>query len=90
MISRCTNSNHTNYARYGGPGIGIEDPRQSKFENFLADMGPKPSDGRRYDIHRLDDSRGYCKENYECLEHNEHARLHGLSQKLKAAMEVPV
>lgn len=46
MITRCTNPSHNRYADYGGRGITIDprwDPKQGgSFENFLADLGPRP------------------------------------------------
>lgn len=42
MRSRCKNPNATDYARYGGRGIGICD-RWSDFDLFLADVGKRPS-----------------------------------------------
>jgi len=41
MKARCLNPNHTYFRNYGGRGIKICD-RWMKFENFLADMGPRP------------------------------------------------
>lgn len=41
MIARCVDPNATKYALYGGRGIKVCD-RWRKFENFLADMGPRP------------------------------------------------
>jgi hypothetical protein len=43
MIQRCSNPKHPAYPRYGGRGITVCD-RWASFENFLADMGVKPSD----------------------------------------------
>lgn len=60
MIQRCTNPNAPDYMRYGGRGIGIDDPRWNEFVCFLEDMGERP-EGRTLD--RVDNSRGYCKEN---------------------------
>lgn len=57
MITRCTNENTPNYARYGAKGISVCD-RWLMFENFLADMGERP-DNKTLD--RFPDSNG----NYE-------------------------
>lgn len=42
MIQRCTNPNHPRFRDYGGRGIGICDRWLDSFENFFADMGPRP------------------------------------------------
>lgn len=44
MCSRCLNPNATGYENYGGRGIRICDRwlGEHGFENFLADMGPRP------------------------------------------------
>jgi hypothetical protein len=60
MIDRCTNNNYPRWEDYGGRGIGIEDPRWLQFENFLSDMGERPS-GKTLD--RYENDRGYCKAN---------------------------
>jgi hypothetical protein len=41
MKDRCFNPNATGYPQYGGTGITVCDHWLS-FENFLADMGPRP------------------------------------------------
>jgi len=43
MVQRCCNANHPKFPRYGGRGIRVCE-RWLTFENFLADMGLKPSD----------------------------------------------
>ena len=56
MIARCTDPKHNNYDRYGGRGIRVCD-RWLSFENFLADMGSKPS--ATHSIDRLDADKDY-------------------------------
>lgn len=48
------------FAKYGAVGIGICDEWLS-FENFLRDMGPRPSP--KHSIDRIDNAKGYSKEN---------------------------
>jgi hypothetical protein len=56
MKARCSNQDHGSFARYGGRGIMIC-PRWMKFENFLADMGKKPSS--RHSIDRINNDGNY-------------------------------
>lgn len=42
MKQRCLNPNDPSFARYGGRGIAICEHWLNSFENFLADMGPRP------------------------------------------------
>jgi len=58
MRQRCTNPENYKYVDYGGRGITICE-RWSSFENFLADMGPKPTPS--HSIDRWPDNDG----NYE-------------------------
>lgn len=59
MIARCGNPKNGHYKNYGGRGITVCE-RWFKFENFLADMGEPPP---KLSLDRLDNDRGYCKEN---------------------------
>lgn len=60
MIMRCTNPKNNRYHRYGARGISVCDAWK-KFENFIADMGLKPSPELSLD--RIDNDGNYCKEN---------------------------
>jgi len=56
MRQRCTNAKYWAFEYYGGKGIAVCD-RWEKFENFIADMGQKPSP--EYTIERRDNDKGY-------------------------------
>lgn len=60
MKLRCDNKNHPQYKDYGGRGIGIASEWR-EFSSFLKDMGLAPSG--KYSIDRIDNDRGYSKEN---------------------------
>jgi hypothetical protein len=55
MRQRCEDPRHKSYNRYGGRGIKVCE-RWQTFVNFLADMGPKPSD---LQLERVDNEKGY-------------------------------
>jgi len=59
MVRRCTEPTNKDWFRYGGRGIKVC-TRWLKFENFLADMGERPT-GKTLD--RKDNYKGYSKVN---------------------------
>ena len=61
MKQRCYNTNNPNYKNYGGRGIRICKRWRNSFTSFLADMGSRPSSS--YSIERIDNNKGYCKDN---------------------------
>lgn len=60
MLNRCNNSRNKDYADYGGRGIRVC-KRWRKFENFYADMGPRPSP--EHSLDRKNNDLGYIKRN---------------------------
>ena len=67
MKQRCDNPNNHAYEDYGGRDITY-DPSWWWYENFLADMGPRP-EGTTLD--RKDNWKGYNKENCRWATHEE-------------------
>lgn len=64
--TRCFNSNHDGYARYGGAGITMCRWWQDNFEGFLADVGEKPTP--KHTLGRLSNDSNYsCGHCPECL-----------------------
>jgi len=61
MKSRCYTKSNIGYPYYGGRGIIVCDRWLNNFENFLTDMGYKPSAG--YSLDRIDPNGNYCPEN---------------------------
>lgn len=75
MMQRCTNSNRTDYPRYGGRGIRVCDrwlDPENGFVNFLSDMGPKPA--KKLSIERELVDGDYCPENCRWATNTEQAR----------------
>ena len=61
MIRRCYSLNREDYPRYGGRGITVCERWRESFENFYADMGPKPTP--HHSIDRIDNDGTYAPDN---------------------------
>jgi hypothetical protein len=59
MIQRCTNPKYTHYRYYGGRGIKVCE-RWRFFQNFYADMGPRP---KTMTIERINNDGNYEPDN---------------------------
>lgn len=55
MLNRCRNPRATGFEHWGGRGITVCE-RWLRFENFLADMGPRP---KGLSLERLDNNKNY-------------------------------
>jgi hypothetical protein len=60
MIERCKRPESTAYHRYGGRGISVCE-RWSVYENFLADMGRRPSS--KHSLDRINNDGNYDPQN---------------------------
>jgi hypothetical protein len=56
MLARCNNPNHQAFKNYGGRGIRVCE-RWRNFENFLADMGERPTP--KHTIERINNDGNY-------------------------------
>jgi hypothetical protein len=69
MKARCYIPTAGGYAYYGGRGIKVCDRWRDSFENFLADMGPRPKS--KHGLGRLDPNGDYCPENCRWMTRSE-------------------
>ena len=68
MHDRCYNPNHRNYRHYGERGISVC-KRWHKSENFMSDMGPKPSPIHSLD--RINNNKNYSPSNCRWATHRQ-------------------
>ena len=61
MKARCFNPNHPSYLDWGGRGITVCDRWKNSFEDFLADMGSRPT--AKHSLDRIDNNADYSPKN---------------------------
>lgn len=79
---RCTNKNNPNYNRYGGRGIEMCERWLNSFENFLADMGEKPTP--KHSLDRIDNNKGYSPGNCRWATNHEQSNNRHTSRHVTA------
>ena len=82
LRSRCNNPNSPDYLSWGGRGIKVCDGWNS-FENFLSDMGRKPS--KHHSINRINNDMHYsCGKCNQCLKESWNANCQWDDPKTQA------
>jgi hypothetical protein len=71
MVTRCVNTDHVAYSRYGGAGISVCREWLYDFPAFLSHIGARPS--LAHSIDRVDNSKGYEPGNVRWATRNEQA-----------------
>lgn len=76
MIHRCHDIKDKDYIRYGSRGIHVCDRWRESIKNFYEDMGPRP---KGVSIDRIDNDKGYCKENCRwATDREQHINKHSI------------
>lgn len=71
MHKRCKDPKTNGYKSYGAKGITV-DERWSSYENFIEDVGPRPTP--KHQLDRIDNTLGYFKGNCRWVTASENVR----------------
>jgi hypothetical protein len=78
MKKRCFNKNNKRYADYAGRGISVHPDFIDNFPLWLDEIGPKPTDGQRWSVGRIDNDGWYTYGNIEWQLDDTQARNHSM------------
>lgn len=81
MKARCGNPKVASYKRYGARGITVCE-RWMKFENFIQDIGPRPTS--KHSLDRIDTHQGYELENCRWADQMQQAQTRTNVRKIYA------
>lgn len=76
---RCLNPNYRDYKNYGGRGIAVCDRWRDSFDNFMDDMGPRPS--LKHSIDRIDNNGNYEPSNCRWATYSQQNRNQRLNMR---------
>lgn len=83
MRARCLRPSNKDFESYGGRGITICS-RWGSFLNFLADMGPLPTNG--YTLERIKNNRGYTPKNCKWTSRSDQAKNRRTTKRVKVGI----
>jgi len=72
MIKRCYDKNEPAYKHYGKRGIKVCDRWLNSYEDFIKDVGPKPT--KKHSIDRINNDGNYEKSNCRWTDRTEQSR----------------
>lgn len=78
MKKRCFNKNNKRYEDYAGRGISVHTDFVNNFPAWLEEIGPKPQDGNKWSVGRIDNDGWYTYGNMEWQLDEEQARNHSM------------
>lgn len=82
IIQRCENENDKSYEQYGGRGITVCERWKNSLENFMTDMGNRPSS--KHSIDRIEVHGNYEPDNCRWATKTEQSRNRGTWEKSKS------
>jgi len=94
MKARCETPSHKSYPDYGGRGITVCEQWRNSYEEFLKDVGRRPSS--KHSIGRIDNDKGYYLGNVRWetdveqarnQRHNRLVTMHGVTKCVRAWAE---